>query len=131
VKRPLGRPAPGSPWRHDGILLLLTTALGWHIRFRVPAARWCACPGRNPAYLGDLGGVGKLAGRELVFLELRGTGASAVPADPATYRCDRMTGDVEALRAHLGLDQMDLLGHSAGGDLAQFAAALVGFLGSS
>jgi pimeloyl-ACP methyl ester carboxylesterase len=75
-------------------------------------------PGRNPAYLGDLGGVGKLADRELVFLELRGTGTSAVPADPAMYRCDRMTEDVEALRAHLGLDQMDLLGHSAGGDLA-------------
>jgi proline iminopeptidase len=75
-------------------------------------------PGRNPEYFGDLGGVGKLAGRELVLLELRGTGGSAVPADPATYRCDRMTEDVEALRIHLGLDQIDLLGHSAGGDLA-------------
>ncbi len=77
----------------------------------------CACPAarvRNPEYFGDLGGVGRLADRELVLLELRGTGASAVPADPATYRCDRMTGDVEALRIHLGLDQIDLLGHSAG-----------------
>jgi pimeloyl-ACP methyl ester carboxylesterase len=77
-------------------------------------------PGRVPDYLGDLGG---LRGRELIFLELRGTGTSAVPADPATYRCDRMVDDVEALRVHLGLDQVELLGHSAGGDLAMLYAA--------
>jgi len=75
-------------------------------------------PGRVPEYLGDLGGLDQKAARELVMLELRGTGASAVPADPATYRCDRMVEDVEALRAYLGLEQMDLLGHSAAGDLA-------------
>lgn len=80
-------------------------------------------PGRDPGYLGDLGGLDREAERELVFLELRGTGASAVPADPASYRCDQMTEDVDALRAHLGLDQIDLLGHSAGGDLALLYAA--------
>src|SRR5215470_12174141 len=67
-------------------------------------------------YLDDLGGLS--AQRQLVLLDLRGTGESAVPADPATYRCDRQVDDVEALRAHLGLDRIDLLGHSAGGTLA-------------
>jgi len=78
-------------------------------------------PGLSPDYLGDLGG---LAGtRQLVMLEMRGTGASAAPADPASYRCDAMVGDVEALRAHLGLERMDLLGHSAAGNLATLYAA--------
>jgi len=67
-------------------------------------------------YLGDLGGLS--AHRRLVRLDLRGTGASAVPADPSSYRCDRLTGDVEALREHLGLDRLDLLGHSAGASVA-------------
>ena len=68
------------------------------------------------AYFGDLGGLS--AHRSLVMLDLRGTGESAVPADPATYRCDRQAEDVEALRAHLGLDRLDILGHSAGAGLA-------------
>ena len=68
------------------------------------------------AYLGDLGGLS--AHRSLVLLDLRGTGGSAVPVDPASYRCDRLVDDVEALRVHLGLDRIDLLGHSAGAALA-------------
>jgi pimeloyl-ACP methyl ester carboxylesterase len=59
-------------------------------------------PMQASAYLGDLGGLS--AHRSLVLLDLRGTGASAIPADPATYRCDRQVDDVEALRVHLGLD---------------------------
>ncbi len=73
-------------------------------------------PMRASAYLGDLGGLS--AHSRLLLLDLRGTGDSAVPADPATYRCDRQVDDVEALRAHLGLERIDLLGHSAGGTLA-------------
>jgi pimeloyl-ACP methyl ester carboxylesterase len=55
--------------------------------------------------------------------DTRGTGESADASDPGSYRCDRLAGDVEALRAHLGLDRMDLLGHSAAGDLALLYAA--------
>ncbi|MFE2562158.1 alpha/beta fold hydrolase [Streptomyces sp. NPDC059352] len=78
-------------------------------------------PMRNADYLGDLGGLA--AHRTLILLDARGTGASAEPADPGTYRCDRQVGDVEALRAHLGLERMDLLGHSASGALATLYAA--------
>ncbi|MFI6601575.1 alpha/beta fold hydrolase [Nonomuraea sp. NPDC050536] len=73
-------------------------------------------PMRDSAYLGELGGLS--AHRRLIVLDLRGTGRSAEPEDPATYRCDRLVDDVEALRVHLGLDRMDLLGHSAGANIA-------------
>ncbi|MFG3141499.1 alpha/beta fold hydrolase [Streptomyces sp. NPDC048211] len=72
-------------------------------------------------YLGDLGGLS--AHRRLIVPDLRGTGRSAVPEDASTYRCDRLVDDVEALRRHLGLARTDLLGHSAGADIAvQYAA---------
>ncbi|MFF8395222.1 alpha/beta fold hydrolase [Streptomyces sp. NPDC016172] len=78
-------------------------------------------PMRASAYLGNLGGLD--AHRQLVLLDLRGTGESEVPADPGTYRCDRLVDDVEALRLHLGLERMDVLAHSAGGSLAMLYAA--------
>jgi proline iminopeptidase len=75
-------------------------------------------PGRAAEYLGDLGGVS----RRLVQLDSRGVGLSADPADPASFRVDRLVSDVESLRAHLGLHQMDLLAHSAGANLATLYA---------
>src|SRR5207302_8564180 len=63
------------------------------------------------------------ARRRLAVPDLRGTGESEAPADPATYRCDRQVEDVEALRKHLGLERLDLLGHSAGASLAVLYAA--------
>jgi len=78
-------------------------------------------PGRAAGYLGDLGGVS--ASRQLVLLDPRGVGLSADPADPATLRVDRLVRDVDALRAHLGLERIDLLAHSAGAVLATLYAA--------
>ena len=78
-------------------------------------------PGRAAEYLGDLGGLA--ASRRLVLLDPRGVGSSADPADPASFRVDRLVSDVESLRVHLGLDQMDLLAHSAGAVLATLYAA--------
>ena len=78
-------------------------------------------PGQAVEYLGELGGLS--AHRTLVLLDNRGTGSSDVPADPATYRIDRIADDVEALRCHLGVDRMDLFGHSASGGVNWLYAA--------
>ncbi|MFE0187961.1 alpha/beta fold hydrolase [Streptomyces sp. NPDC058989] len=75
----------------------------------------------DSAYLGDLGGLA--AHRRLIRLDLRGTGRSATPDDTASYRCDRLVADVEALREHLGLDRMNLLGHCAGANPAVLYAS--------
>lgn len=77
-------------------------------------------PGRTCEYLGDLGGLS--GSRQLIMPDTRGTGESADASDPLSYRCDRLVADVEALRIHLGLDRMDLLGHSAAGNLATLYA---------
>jgi pimeloyl-ACP methyl ester carboxylesterase len=93
------------------------TELAYHVHGEgVPLVCLPGGPMRASAYLGDLGGLS--AHRRLILLDLRGTGGSAVPADPGTYRCDHLADDVTALQGHLGLDRFDLLGHSAGANIA-------------
>jgi pimeloyl-ACP methyl ester carboxylesterase len=95
---------------HDG------TRLAYHVSGDgVPVVCLPGGP-QDSAYLGDLGGLS--AHRQLLMLDIRGTGGSATPEDPASYRCDRLVDDVEALRRHLGLERMDLLAHCAGANLA-------------
>ena len=78
-------------------------------------------PMLDSGYLRDLGGLA--AHRAFARLDLRGTGASDAPTDPASYRCDRQVADVESVRRHLGLDRLALLAHSAGANLAYAYAA--------
>ena len=78
-------------------------------------------PGRAGAYLEDLAGL--TAERTVVVLDQRATGRSEVPADPSTLRFDRLADDLDALRAHLGLETADVLGHSAGCLVAQAYAS--------
>ena len=93
------------------------TELAYHVR---GAGEPLIClpggPMRASACLGDLGGLS--GHRRLIRLDLRGTGDSAVPADRSSYRCDRLVDDVLALQDHLGLASADVLGHSAGANIA-------------
>jgi proline iminopeptidase len=101
---------------HDG------TDLAYHIvRAGVPVICLPGGPMQDSSYLGELGGLS--AHRRLIMVDPRGTGQSAIPEDAASYRCDRLVDDVEALREHLGLDRLDLLAHSAGANLAALYVA--------
>src|SRR3954468_8287898 len=73
-------------------------------------------PGFSSRYLAHLGGLGST--RELVMLDPRGTGDSDAPAESRAYTTRDYVADVEELREHLGVEQLDLLGHSHGGGVA-------------
>ena len=101
---------------------------GTELAYRVegtgdPVIVWPGGPARDPAYLGDLGGLATVAGRSLVIPDPRGTGASPLPADSTAYGPSALADDLEALRAHLRLERLDLLCHSAGASVALLYAA--------
>jgi proline iminopeptidase len=73
-------------------------------------------PGTNAAFLGDLAGLDEVA--TIVWLDPRGTGGSNAPADATAYSLADYAADVDAVRAHLGLDCIGLLGFSHGGMVA-------------
>ena len=78
-------------------------------------------PGFSSRYFGDLAGLGEH--RALVLLDPRGTGASDAPADQRDYATADYVADVEELRVHLGLERIELFGHSHGGVVAAAHAA--------
>ena len=99
------------------------TRLAVHLT-RLRRHRCSACPaGRCSTPATSATSAGSPPTGRCARLDLRGTGASDTPADPASYRCDRQVADVEAVRRHLGLDRLDLLAHSAGANLAYAYAA--------
>jgi proline iminopeptidase len=73
-------------------------------------------PGCSGRYFG---GLPELADeRTLIVLDPRGTGDSDRPADGSAYDLEDYAADLEALREHLGLERIDVLGHSHGGFVA-------------
>ena len=78
-------------------------------------------PGFSSLYLSNLGALDEEL--ELVLLDPRGTGGSDPAADPGGYQIDDYADDLEELRAHFGLEEMHLLGHSHGGVAAVAYAA--------
>lgn len=72
--------------------------------------------GRHPSYLDDLGGLDEK--HRLIVPHLRGVGLSPMPEAVETASWWRQAEDVEALRIHLGVDRVRVLGHSAGTRLA-------------
>ena len=78
-------------------------------------------PGFSSLYFADLAGLWERY--TLVLLNPRGTADSGRPADRRAYAIDDYVSDVEALRRHLGIERLMLLGHAHGGVVAQAYAA--------
>jgi len=75
-------------------------------------------PGMPAAIFGDLGGLD----RERTLIELNPRGVA--DSDPAqTYTLEDHAADLDELRKHLGLEAIDLFGHSAGGFMSIVYAA--------
>jgi pimeloyl-ACP methyl ester carboxylesterase len=73
-------------------------------------------PGCSAAHFGELPELA--AERTLILLDPRGTGESERPADPSDYALEAYAADVELVRERLGVEKLDLLGHSHGGFVA-------------
>lgn len=77
-------------------------------------------PGRASAYLSGI--TAGLPGSTVIRLDNRGTGQSATPDDPATYRAAASVHDVEALMRHLDYERPVLLAHSSAANTAMLYA---------
>ena len=79
-------------------------------------------PGQGSAHFEALAGPVLEPRLRMVYLDQRGSGRSERPASGA-YSLDLLVDDVEALRRHLGVPRLALVGHSFGGALALEYAA--------
>ncbi|MEO8449552.1 MAG: alpha/beta hydrolase [Gemmatimonadota bacterium] len=61
--------------------------------------------------------------RTVVYLEPRGLGQSARQPGPTGYNISEYVADLDALRHHLSLERLEILGHSHGGFVALTYAA--------
>ena len=89
-----------DPWKAVPTILLLHAAMGHAKRF------YAWVPRLSRHY-------------RVVRLDLRGHGASQVPAPESALSMERLVADVVELMDHLGLDRAHVVGNSAGGYIAQ------------
>jgi len=76
-------------------------------------------PGASVLLLDNLGGLD----RDLTLVQLSPRGVDG--SDPApSYGLEDYASDLDELRVHLGLDRMDLFGHSAGGFMSMVYASI-------
>jgi len=80
-------------------------------------------PGFDHAYIHTGAWVRMGAQRPVVFYDQRGNGRSSALQPGQACGLAEQIADLEALRAHLGYERMDLLGHSWGGYLVMAYAA--------
>jgi len=73
-------------------------------------------PGAPSYYLESLSRLG--TDRPIVFYDQLGAGRSDQPSDTTLWRIERFMAELDSLRAHLGLGEIHLLGHSWGTMLA-------------
>lgn len=82
-------------------------------RVIIPDAGWLA---------DDFGPL--VEGRTLIFYHMRGRGGSDAVTDSSQVQDGYEVSDLEAVRAHLGIERISLIGWSmSGGTVAQYAAA--------
>jgi proline iminopeptidase len=80
-------------------------------------------PGFDHMYLHANAWERMAADRQVVFYDQRGNGRSGALVDSTPCGLAEQIADLEALRAHLGFETIDLLGHSWGGYLVMAYAA--------
>jgi proline iminopeptidase len=108
-----GEPRPGVPGA--------VPRDGFSLHYRVVGARGphvvvlAGGPGLDVDYMDSVTAGGLCEEHRCVLLDQRGTGRSVLPRlDETTINWDAYLGDLEALRTHLGVEQLTLLGHSWG-----------------
>ena len=91
--------------------------IAWReVGFGPPLVMHPGGPGCSAAHFGELPELA--AERTLILLDPRGSGDSDRPADPSDYSLEAYAADIESVREQLGLERLDLLGHSHGGFVA-------------
>jgi len=119
--------AAASPAPTRGTLENGGVTLAYEIRGTAPGRPLVVVnggPGFDHAYLVVGDAWDRLAtSRRVVMYDQRGTGASSRIKEGQACGLAEQIADLEALRAHLGLETMDLLGHSWGGYLVMAYAA--------